>query len=229
VETVYLSTNDPDEPEIKLQIGGHVEPEVAYTPQTLYFGDVRKGILVTKKIKILNKKKDGKIEISKIEVFSKYITTEKTRTNDDEYEILVKLTPDVSIGQLDTAIKVSTNSKNWPFFEIPISANVKGDIEVNPKEIFFGIVKVKNEGSLTRTIKIANAGNRFLKIQRIENNLNSISVKVVPKIEGKEYEMIVTLKPSFLAPGNINGKVKLYTNNPNQPVLEMPIYGLIAN
>ena len=52
-KNIRVYSNDPDEPEIELEVTGVVKTGIALEPEFLYFGDVKKGQTVTKALKLI--------------------------------------------------------------------------------------------------------------------------------------------------------------------------------
>ena len=224
---VYVYSNDSVTPTVILQVKGIIQRGLQVSPPNIHLGDVKKGTIVTRKVNII-KPEDEKLDILKTESSSKSISTKVSPIKENDYEgfeIEVALSPDIPFGKFEEKLTVSTTSEKSPIIEIPITANIKSDIELRPAIFFLG--SVKQAETPTAKVTIFTTSNKPLKIERIENPLEKfVSVTVTPKTEGKEYEITATLKDN--APtGTIKGNITIYTNNPDQPKIEIPVYALI--
>jgi hypothetical protein len=140
------------------------------------------------------------------------------------YKITVFLSPDVSGSFITDEIILHTTDKKYPRVEIPVTASIVGDTELFPSMLFFGFVK-QGETPSTK-VTISTTGISPLKIERIENPLPFISTNLTQIKEGKEYELMATLEKNTPA-GVIKGTITIYTNDLDQPEIEIPVYALV--
>jgi hypothetical protein len=226
-QTVYVHSNDLDEPLVKLILTGRVKAYIVISPDQIYFGSVKKGEGAIKRINIFEG--EERIRISKIESTSKHLFTEVFSTLYDKrpgYEVIVALSPNAPLSLLNEKIIIYTDSKRRPAIEIPVTGEIKGPISIYPNSFLFGFVKKGK--SIFRKVTLLGDNQENWKILKIENYLNLISTKIKSIEEGKKYEIMATLSQDVL-PGTIKGNIKIHTNNPDQPVIEVPVYGLIRD
>lgn len=225
MHTVYVHSNDPDEPLVKLNLSGTVKTYVTISPTRIYLGSIRKGKGTIKRINIFEGEEG--LKIIKTEPSSKYLFAEVFQMasgKGGDYEVIVALSPETPIGPIKEQITIYTNNLKRPRIEILIRGEVKGDIEIFPKSLLFGSVKKKDTPS--RQVIILTRSSGDLKIEKVENSIQSISVQLSPLEKGKKYVLTAQLKPD-MPEGSIKGVVKLYTNSADQPVIEVPVYGLV--
>ncbi len=224
VETIHVRTNDPDEPEVRLQVGGVVSPGVVCTPSKVRFGTIRKGTMATKKIRVLNRRKDSQLAISELGSPADFFSVEKVKLSKDEYEVLITLASSAPLGVLDSTARILTNDRNWPVLEVPISGEVIGPIAVRPESVFFGSVK---EGTAaTCSVAITSSDDIRLKIRRVESDLTHVTTQIVRGVGGLAYRIVATLQDTA-SPGLVKGNLTVYTDNEEQPVLQVPVHGLV--
>jgi len=140
------------------------------------------------------------------------------------YRVTVTLSENAPIGEVHTTIVIHTNHPREPKVEIPVRATIKGAVDFRPGLLFLGIVKKGQEGK--GTIVLSTAGDQPLKIEKIDNPLDHVSVEVRPQIEGKAYVITATLGDTAPA-GTIEGELVIHTNDPDQPQIGVPVYGLV--
>ena len=234
---IYVLSNDSVTPLVKLQVKGVVKKGLIVTPSNISFGSVQKGTLATRKLYIIESEGE-KLNILKTQSSSEYISIKVSRSTEAHrkgFLVDVALKSDIPVGRLEEKITIYTTSEKYPKIEIPVTVNIKGDIEFRPNTFFFGIVhpvrsSVSNGANKGDTpsskVTIFTTSNDPLKLEKIDCPFDYISVIVTPKVEGKEYELTAILKDN--APtGTIKGNITIYTNNPDQPKIEIPVYGLI--
>lgn len=223
---VYVYSNDPITPVVKLYVKGIIKEGLRVIPENIFLGHVKKSALKVRKLCIIEPEGE-EFKILKIETLSKHLSTRASRStvkNRKGWEVEVALKPDIPIGELNEKITIYTTSKKHPKIEIPVTGNIKGDIEYYPNMFFLGSVK-RGETSMSK-LTLSTAGKEHLKVERIENPLSHVSIAINPKIEGRKYELIASLKDN--APkGSIKGNIIVHTNNPDQPQIQIPVYALI--
>jgi len=167
------------------------------------------------------------VEITSVTSDSSYVTATVASSTDKDrpgYFITAALKPGAPIGELKAAITVNSTHPKQPRTEIPVTAAIRGNIDLNRESFFLGLAKIGQERKAPVTI--STAGKDPLKIEKVESSLEYVSVEVAPKTEGKEYVFTATLKPD--APlGNIKGEVTIHTNDPDQPEIKVPVYAYI--
>lgn len=223
---IYIHSNDLITPLIPLQIVGIIKTEPIVIPENIYFGDIKKSELpTTKKIYII-KPEGEKFKIKRVIISSNLISakvSESTHKYYKGFEVDVNLKQGIPIGQLKEQITFYTNIRKKPKIEIPITANIVGDIEIYPNMLFFGFVREKKD--VKREVRIFTTGEQPFKIKEIENKNKFLSLEVKQK-GNKEYQLIATLNKK--APNwNLKEEIIIYTDNSIQPKIKIPIYGFI--
>ena len=106
--------------------------------------------------------------------------------------------------------------------EIPVSAEVTGDIETFPNQFFLGLLKKGQTAG--RTITISTTADKPLKIKKVISPFDYIEIN--SQEDGKEYKITATLKNT--APlGLIKGEVVIHTNSKDQAEIKLPLYALV--
>ena len=229
-QNVYVYFNDPVTPSVQLQIQGIIKTELSLSLRRINLKNFKKGeTIATRKIYITKAGAVG-LNILKVESSSNYLSTKideipQTRyKNLKQFEIEIAIAPNIPLGKLDEKLTIYTNDEKYPKIEVPVFGNIKGDIEFDPPTFFFGIVK---QGEIRESkITVFTTSNAPLKIEKIENPIDCISVAITPKNEGKEYELTASLKDNVPI-GGIEGSITIHINNPDQPKIQIPIYALI--
>ena len=234
VQTIYINSNDPVTPTVQLQLIGVVRPEkVILRPQSINFGKLRRSESANKEIYIPDSSEvsanysDTKLEIKEASTDTPFVIAAITHTPDEKnpnYTIGLSLKPGSPIGDFKGKVIINTNHPKELTIEVPITATIKGDIDVFPDTFFLGLIKKGK--AVEKAITISTVGKDSLKIEKVDNPLEYVSVKLTPKTEGKEYSLTATLKND--APtGYIKGDIVIHTNNPDQPEIKVPVLGLV--
>jgi len=226
IQKIYVQTNDPVTPLVQLQIQGLLKADLAVSPGNISFGEVKKGTAADREIYVVDRTGEN-IQITRVESSSPLLSATAAPITNKPYQgtkILVSLSPAAPLGSLEGKVTIYTTDKKHPRVEIPVAAKVVGEIEVYPSMFFFGLVK---QGETpTAGITISTTGTASLKIKSIEPPRSFISTELIPVSEGREYRLTAGLGKD--APkGTLKEKITIYTDNPDQPKIEVPVYGLV--
>jgi len=220
--TIY--SNDPDTPMYKLTITGVVKEEVVVIPRKLNISEILYGNGLKRSLSVKSIV-DPMFEISKIESTNPDIVTSIEKEKEKkEYTIEVSLSKKAKLGRFNSKIVLYTNSKNMEKVTIPVFGRIVGDISVYPPRISCGIVPQEEEKQVS---VFATAYNENVNIDRIEAFPEFLTANISKKEDNmKTYKISVTLKKN--APvGRFTGGLKIYTSSKNQPVIDVPVYGVV--
>ena len=220
--TVY--SNDPERPKVNLIIRGIVKRGMAVVPSGVNFGKVIKGQVITRKVRVLELSK-SRLEIKKIDYDPRLFSVKTSRFKDENsrgIEVEIALQPQV-LGQLNEVITLHTSLKKRPRIDVPVWANILGNIRVEPDMLAIGMVR-KGE-TAKRKIRIFSVDSKF-SVQKVVCDLPFVSVSVHTLKKGKDCEIALTF--DRLAPaGSFSGTVNIYTDDPDQGLIRVPVYGVL--
>ncbi len=225
-QIVYVHSNDPVSPTVQLRIGGIVKPPyLSVSARSLCLGVARKHAGTTAEFFIADPG-DNSLLVSKVASDSQFLKI--TLTHDDTqglvYHVRAELQPGAPLGQSKSNITIYSNHPQEPVVEIPVTAEVVGDIEVFPRQFFLGVVERGQNAS--KKITLSTTSDKPLSIKGIDNACEYVIVTASPKVNGKEYTITATLKGT--APVGLTKQVVvIHTNDPDQPEISVPLYALI--
>ena len=224
---IYVTSNDPISPIVRLDVTGYVRPaQLVFSPEAVNFGSPRRTETTTCEITALVQEEDG-FAITSVSSDSPFVEARlsPSRTKDlPGYVITASLKPGAPIGELKAKITVVSDHTKQPKAEIPVTATITGNVDLDRDSLFLGLAKQGKES--VANVTVFTVSKDPLKIEKIDNPLNCVTVDVKPKTEGKEYILTATLKPD--APlGNIKGDITVHTNDPDQPEIKVPVYAYV--
>ena len=223
--TVY--SNDPLQPVATLTLQGEITIEVAVEPAQLYLGRVRRGEETTQTVEVFYDA-NKPIEIAKVENShpSVHVQTEElSKEGKKGKKLLVTLKKDAPLGRLNDQITVTTTSPKKPVVEIPVFGSIEGDMLVLPPQVSFGVIR-RGE-SKTQEISIKNRGTKPVQVVRIHNSSAEVVAELTPVKPGEEYRVTLRTKGES-KPGRIQGEIQVFTDHPEEKVLTIPLYGIVA-
>jgi hypothetical protein len=226
VKAVYVHSNDPVNPIVKLTAKATIERLIFLDPEQVYVDRKQKGEAITQKVEIMWKR-DEPLEVSGLRCSSKDISARivgSSKTPHPCVAIEVTIGPGVPMGRLDERVELHTTDRRWPLVSIPVVGFIEGEIQVIPEVFSFG--HIEHGKSASQKIAIAKAHEPNLRVEEVVSSLDFVAVELKEVLKGRKFEIVVTLKAD--APvGAIRGNIDILTNSPEQPKLAVQVFGLI--
>ena len=184
-QIVYIHSNDSVSPVVQLRVGGVIKPiRLPVSVSKLYLGTVKTREGVTSEF-LVQDPGDNSLTVSEVTSDSPFVKA--TLTRDDKqgltYVVKAELQPGTPIGEFKSKLTVRSNHPKEPVVEIPVQAEVIGDIEVFPNQFFLGLLK-KGQ-TVSKTTTLSTTAKERLKIKKIDSPADYIEVKSKP--EGAKY------------------------------------------
>lgn len=228
-KTAQVYSNDPKNPRMTIGLKGKVWAPVSIKPRYVRLrgteDDEIKGVVHVKgekeepfTLKVVSAAPPEKVEVELRE-------TEKGRT----YEIEVK---NKAPGQARYTgnVKLTTNYPEKPEIVIQISADIRGRLEVRPKILNFGRMSQKrleelkkNQKGMTRSVSVILNKGGNLKVEKVEMEKSLFKASTEPIKPGQLVR--ITVEPIYekLVKGANLDRLKIYTNQKDSQVLEVPM------
>jgi hypothetical protein len=125
-ETITIHFNDAAIPEAVLTMRGMIKTGIAVVPEGIYFGNVKNGQALTKRVQVLQLSQSPLI-LKQIDTNEKYFVIKTARFREENkigINLEITLKPDLPLGQLNEVITLHTNLKEYPRIDVPVWANV---------------------------------------------------------------------------------------------------------
>ncbi len=163
---------------VTLPVEGRIRDDFEVRPSSVAFGTVDLGTGYTQRISVTYKgRADWKILSAKVD--SSYLTTqivEKARSNGTiQYDVVVELKPDASVGVLRDRLILTTNEVGGSEIAISVEARVEDDIVVTDAQ--FGSVTIGDSKSITVILR----GKKAFEIETFERIARDGKGKAVPR------------------------------------------------
>ena len=225
-KTIAVLSNDPDTPSHKLTISGEIIEEISIKPRNINFGSIRTDNQSDKTVKVSIKSQSGPdFKITKATSSKPFVETSATVDQNGEYTIVATLKDYHEIGRFSGKIFLDTNSTRQPKASIVFYGVVEGDITINQKRIYYGTVPEGKEITKKLFVKI-NESN--IKILNTKISPDYLSVNIDERYEQRNPHCLIAINLHKDAPvGKINGLLELNTNSEEQPIINIPITGVV--
>jgi hypothetical protein len=166
-QQVTVNTNDAETPVIVLQIAAHVFPEVLVKPRVGHFGEVAKDQAKEMELTVIGRKADFEVigyELSEPDLFSVLVgpTLDAELSEEDgghgekirECKVVVTLQPGQEIGLIrNKTLTLKTNDEKHPTIAVELMAQHNGDIDMVPRRVTLGALKMGEEFHKEVTIR----------------------------------------------------------------------------
>jgi hypothetical protein len=226
-KNISVYSNDPAQPVTTLTLQGEVTVEIEVDPTQLYLGRVRRGEETIRSVDVLYDASKS-IAITKIENSSPMLTVQAQDSEKDGRKgkkLLVTLKKDAPLGRLNDEIKITTTSVKRPSFEIHVFGSIEGDLVVAPPQVSFGVVRL-GEGK-AQEVSIKSRASKPVHIVNVQSSNADVTPELITIKDGEEYKLTLSAKSSGKA-GRILGEVQVFTDHPEEKMLTIPLYGMMA-
>jgi len=224
--SIFVLSNDPNKPEIELKITGTVSLEDAVLePESLHFGNVERGEAILRTVRLFNL--GGKpISLNRVEAAKEYFVTHVSEFEDLYHKGLaidVVLRPDAPVGHFVVPITLHTNSTKRPRIDILIHGNVVGKISVEPAVL---LLRASSGGRFAANkLKVTSKDGKEFDILDIAVDPPALSTKLECIKAKRQFDITVEVGQNTV-PGNLAGRIEIYTDHPEEPMVVVPFHGI---
>jgi hypothetical protein len=248
-KTITLETNDLTTPTSQLTIHAIVKPYVEAFPAGFVRFKLLQGDAESQSV-ILYSEEEEPFAVTKVELpidpvtnepvkwvnatFEKIATeTDKApnvgRPGQDQYKVKITVGgPDTKLGPLADKVHIITTSKHQPDYFVSISGVVLPPFKVEPTALNFGEVSPVDVAA-TRTVILRSnnlrAPESFV-VSKVESSIPTVVSSVKPTANKGEYEVTLQIAKDA-KPGDVDGAVKIYTNDKMNPIVTVPMKATI--
>lgn len=228
---MFVFTDDPNTPIIRLRVSGSILPPVTY-PKKIEIEKLEKGTHVSKKIKLTNNLKDV-VEITEHTVSNKSITAtlpKKGIPAGESLELDAVLSLN-DVGVYDESLTISaqaqevlpgTKSKELEM-SIQFQGRVLGGIVVLPQNLFLGVLDESGK-SVQKKVQIKTDGNNPFALTKISADNFSVTAPTSQELQTEhEIELSITPKTNIASSGLVDGEIKVLTTHPDIPEITIPV------
>ena len=225
VKGATVVSNDPKTPKRFLRISAQVKPLIECSPTPYINVSKKYGQEIMRTLAIWSPV-DPNFKVEKVESFAKGVVAEIIKSWKDKngmhYNIKVTFSPKMRIGAYHGFIRLFTNLKKVPVYDLRISGMVQGPVMIMPTRSSMFSDPAIVDGMAATGFNLY-ASEEGLKIKKITSTLKGLVTKLIPVVEGKKY-YIIAVWPGGTPPSNpYSGKLMVYTNSTAQPVIEIPL------
>jgi hypothetical protein len=138
----------------------------------------------------------------------------------------VNVAADAPFGPFDKIVRVATNSPDQPVLRLRVAGIVRPNVTAAPERLTFG--DTPRNATTTRQLLVRNRGEAPVRVKTAEWEPSFGSVQVDTLREGRRYRIRATVGPDTAA-GDITSVLRLTTDDPSQPQIEIPVEGRVVD
>ncbi len=246
-KSVTLETNDPTTPTSQLTIHAIVKPYVEAFPAGFVRFSLLQGDADSQTVTIYSDE-DDPFQVTSVEtpapepgkdpwIKASYekITNEADLAPNvgkpGQAQYRVKITvggPDARVGVLAEKVRIVTNSKHQPEYLVSIAGVIRPPFRVEPTVLNFGEVTPADVAATRIVILHSNnmkAPESFV-VSKAESSNSAVVTSVKPGANKGEYEVTLQIAKNA-KPGDLDGTVRIFTNDKVIPVVIVPMKATI--
>lgn len=224
---VIVSTNDPLQPQVNIEIKGNVKPLLETKPaRGITFRNPERDTQAEEKVQLVNNFPQAMtLRLREGQNFGRFRVELREVTAGKEYELVATTLPPLNSGNNYVQVVLETGLKEVPQITIPVVATVMPRIHVNPPTL---IVLSSAEREVQRVMQIRYKADQPFEILEIDPGLSGVKVEKLPSpIVAGEYglqQLRVTLPPYSAIPER-GAAITIRTNDPSDEfkTLTIPI------
>lgn len=182
-KAIYVETNDPRKPRLRLEMAGLVVTDIEVQPQGVHFGTLaREG--EAKRDVLLTARSNLTFTVTGVNTGSSQFSAEvEPREPGKSYWIHIKTQGPRSPGTCSAIVQVVTDCPTTPTITIPVSVFVGGDLIVVPAQLML-VASATNETRTANLTVYSPAGKTF-SVKSVESPSPSIKATVATQVGGR--------------------------------------------
>jgi hypothetical protein len=207
--TIFVQFDSPNFDEVRLYLQANGRSDFAVSPDTLSFGQVKRGNEATATATVTFYGHNG-AKILKALGESNYVqatfTQEKRTDHEVVYKLTAKLRPDTPVGKWFTDVWLTTDVSTLTKMRVPVTVEVESPLTVSPGFLALGTVKVGED--VQRRVIVR--GVKAFKIKEVQGGDAELQVKAASD-EAREVH-VLTIRLKATKSGVIDRTLRVVTD-----------------
>jgi hypothetical protein len=143
------------------------------------------------------------------------------------YQVTVVSNPSLKPGHYSQTLKVATDSAAQPEVTIQLDLTVYPKVFASPTAIVMPALPINSDLSAITwpMIYVRRVREKGLKIKGYSSTLPFLKLELLTETEDQVYKIRLTLDTTKIKLGEYKGKVRVETDDPDAPFVEIPIQG----
>jgi Protein of unknown function (DUF1573) len=230
-ELANVYTESMSKPVASLHVKGTVVLPIEVMPRNQAYFFTVKGETATQALSLVNYGEQP-VRLTGIKSENPYfkVRSEPVRPG-RRYKLTVTLDPTTPAGKHEGQVTVATDSPQFPEVVIPSFAIVKDSLSTSLDTVQFGqiaIGQLDNPVISRKTIMVTKHKGNGFKVLSATTNLPFLKTEVMPQASGESFLVEVQILSKRAKRGRVAGILRITTNDPSRPELQLPIQANIV-
>lgn len=230
---IVLVIADSDDAAIGLTFAGTVHQTVETLPQSAFFVVTERGQPQEQTIELVNHEPES-LEITSVDYPRDRFTTRLEPIEAGRrYRLTLRLDGNGATGRRTDPILVTTSSRSTPVVRISANTFVRERVYTFPDSVDLGSVPLGTVDTdptlldaLAQTLMVYRKGTSAFEVT-LTSDLDALDIRAQRGPLGDRWQATITVKRALLKPGLLKGTIRIETNDPELPVLRVPVSGLV--
>jgi hypothetical protein len=229
-----LESNDPAQPKILLELSGTVFGPLDIEPIPAVYLAAYRGESVHRDLTLVSNQPhpvDLRLLTPKGEHFA---ATLETLVAGKKFVLSVSPVPGTPPGRYEDKLALESKDPEIGRIELPVHVFVKNDLYAFPEKVDFGAVSTSQIsrnpaliGYLKQRVLLKKRAGSF-RILSVTTDVGPLTIARTPKGSASgTFELDVGIAPDRLRPGSLDGTIRIRTDDPRFPELDVPVSGSI--
>jgi hypothetical protein len=223
---ITLTTNDPEQPEVTLQLAAQMRPLFNFSPSNPYALPYRPGEVIRQVFVITAADPATRLTaVTSNEADAQGRLLPQT-SGDGTWRVEVTVQPPAAGGDFTTAVLLQTTHPKVPVIPLLVTGMSRDAITASPRMLYLGTV---GTGPSTRPPMMLALSRRFgaFHVRAVTADTPALKAEVRPTGADNVYEIRLRYVGGW-KPGKVTGKIVATTDDPRWPKVEIP-YEAVVN
>jgi hypothetical protein len=233
--TLTLYLNDPAMPQLVLRMSGAVLPAIEFVPKPAFYFSQFSGERQSQSITLKNNQ-DQPIKLEGLSSSSESFDYRFRELEPGKlFELTVSTRPDARPGRYRDSLFINTSDAHRPRLHVEVNILVKPDVFIDPEAVDFGTLSrahIRANRSvldfIRQTLVISRREGR-MRVTLVAADVPFLVVDTSPKGAAEAIMLEVGIDPDKMETGPISGFIRVGTDDPDHPVLDVPVRGSIID
>ncbi len=221
-KTITITSNDPQQPTMTLQLTGTVWRPLNLVPQTAAFtGLLDAPTNSFRKVRIINKQTEPLRVWEPVSNQRAFVPELSTNQPGEEYELVIKLVPPLGTGNIFGEIKLKTSAEKMPVLTVPVWALAQPAVAAIPTVLTLPASPLKAEQK--ETVSIRSIWSQPLVLSEPSISAKAAQIEMHELQPGRFFALAVTFPAGFEIAANEHVELTVKSNHPQYPLIRVPV------